>query len=376
MNAQADPAPDFKLLYALLLPVILIPAVVITVLVIRGDQLERHYNRGLSAAASGDFAAAQYNFEKAGAMGHAESDCKLVTLYRTGILTANDVNEEILRLLTRAALNGSLEAEFELGKLAENGPEADNKLAALHYRRAALGGHVQGLLAMGRLHEHGLGVNQSSLLAKEFYLKAAENKAPEAYVALGLLYINKNKEENDYRQAVKYLELAARANVPRAFTALGYINEQLYPDDAQKQIKTGKYYKRAAELRDPEGTVNYADYLLQHGLNQEAVKYYRAAAEKLNFPLAYHRLGMFYYQQPEADYARARRYFEHSASAGNSSSWINLGIMAELGQGSAIDLKRAMECYQMAAKLGHADAANRIKNLQDTPAYKPAPEKN
>ncbi|MBE6368057.1 MAG: sel1 repeat family protein [Lentisphaerae bacterium] len=364
MRDDQMPEPNYTLLYFLLLPVLLIPVVVMAFLLVRGDQAEQYYNRGLRAASAGDLAAARAHFEKAGSLGHAPSDCNLALLYRSGAVTVDNAAEETLRVLTRAALNGSMSAEYQLGQLAENNTPPDYDLAVLHYRRAALGGDVDGLLAMGRLHEHGLGINKSALLAREFYLKAAESNSMAACTALGLLYISPVWGKADYIQAEKYLKIAAQANYARAFTALGYICEQKSADDAAAQQQAGKYYLRAAELNDPEGTVNYADYLYRHGLDSEALKYYRKAADELSFPLAWHRLGMFFYRQTEPDYTQARKYFEKSASTGNAASWINLGIMAELGQGGSVDMKKALNCYQMAEKLGHADAAKRIKNLQ------------
>ena len=45
----------------------------------------------------------------------------------------------------------------------------------------------------------------------------------------------------------------------------------------------------------------------------------------------------------------------------SAASWLNLGIMAEQGQGGKVDPLRARECYSMAEKLGHPQAAEYLK---------------
>ena len=349
---KSDSVPKYNILYLLLLPVIVLPMLAITILVIRGDKTGQLYNLGLEAANSGDYAAAVSAWDEAAGLGHAESAYDLAILYRSGLVEVENSAEMIRFNFQRAANSGLPAAEYELGRISELSPVPDYDLAAMHYRRAALSGNVDGLLAMGRLHRDGLGVNQSSILSWGFYEQAALHGSHEAEVEMALLLISGDMEKIDYIAAEKYLLRA----------------EQSQPDSPEAREKAGDYYRQAAELSDPDGLVNYGDYLVRRGRGSEAVKFYEQAAEKLDFSPAQHRLGMYFYKQTPPDYRRSRSYFERAAARGNAASWINLGIMFELGQGGEVNIKSAIECYEMAEKLGHPDAVERLRTARENSA--------
>lgn len=353
---------QYKLLYMLLTPVIILPVIAIALVVTRGDESNQLYNQGLIAASAGDYKYAAECFERSGALGNGNSYYNLALIYKSGALNVKDEAELVLVNLMRASLYGSIPARFELGQMYELPPHEDHAQAALFYRSAALGGHSGAQLALGRLYENGQGVEKSELLAEEFYMHAIRQNNAEARVALAMLYISRGRE-NDYENAAKLLAVAIRDNYPKAFTAMGYLCGKRAPESEDARIQSGRYYRRAAELADPEGLINYGDWLMNSARESEALTYYRQAAEKFNFSPALHRLGLYYFKQTPPDYNKARDFFERAAALGNGASWINLGIMAELGQGSAIDLDRARECYNMAEKLGHRDAAKRLKAL-------------
>ena len=365
-EAKTDTAvPKYFLLKAMLLPVIVIPALVITFLVIRGDRAEQLYLRALDAAKRGDYAAACADFARAGELGHAESACNLALIYQSGVVKVENARELTEANFLLAALNGSARAEYELGKLAESNAEPDYKQAAMYYRSAALAGLPEAMVALGKLHEKGLGVNKSADLAKEFYGNAARSGCAAGAAELGLLYASGELGEVDLSAARKALLSAAAMDYPRAFTALGFICEQ--SNDMVYQAQAAEYYRQAAELNDPEGMVNYGDYLKRRGQIADALDLYLKAANEHNFHPAQHRAGLFYFSQSNPDYVLARKYFERAAVQGNAASWINLGIMAELGHGFKADFKRARECYSMAEKLGHSDAANHLRQLPPEP---------
>ncbi len=360
-EGQATAKPNFFLLKAMLFPVVVVPALVVTMLVIRGNEAEQLYYQALNDAAQGNFSAAAQKFEQAGRKGHAASACNLAMLYQTGVLECKDAAGMAQKYFHLAALNGSLTAEYELGKFAENAATPDYDEAAMHYRKAALGGHAGGLIAIGRLYEYGLGVNKSSMLAKNFYEKAAQNGSVDGYTALAKLYLQEGKDADDV-QAERYLLLAAEKNHPKAFTLLGHIYEKR-PASPQNEQKILAYYQRASELNDPDGMVNYGDCLQKRQRYEEAVNWWRIAAEKYEHAPALHRMGVHYYRN-KVDYSAARNAFGRAARQGYAVSWVNLGIMAERGEGGKIDLKQAMHCYDMAAKLGNAEASERLRKLK------------
>ena len=356
---MSENKPNFLLLYLILTPVIIIPAAVIIMLFVRGDEAQQFYQKALAAAACGDYKTAAAEFEHAGKRGHAESYYSLARLYLSNKLQAENQQEMIYVNLIRASLHGSAPASYELGLLALQPPEADYAQAALYFHSAALAGHARSQLELGKLYESGKGVKKSMLLAKEFYKKAALQENAEAQTALGILLITDHNGKNDIAEAEKYLQAAAKQRHAQAFTALGYIREQQVIKDKNNydaDAQAGVYYRKAAELGDPEGLVNYGDWLMNHARQLEALNNYRKAAETYDFAPALHRLGVYYFKLAEPDYKLSRKYFERAAARGYAASWKNLGIMAEMGHGSDPDPKRAAECYSMAEKLANTSA--------------------
>ena len=346
--------PNFLLLYIILTPVILIPAAVIILLFVRGDEAQQLYKKALAAAACGDYRTAAAEFERSGRRGHAESYYSLARLYQSNMIQAENQQEMVYVNLIRASLHGSAPASYELGLLALQAPGTDYAQAALYFHSAALAGHAQAQLELGRLYESGEGVKKSPLLAREFYKKAAMQKNAEAQTALGILLLTAPENKNDLAEAEKYLQAAARQQHAKAFTALGYLHEKqaaLDKDNLDADAQAGIYYRKAAALGDPEGLVNYGDWLMSHSRQAEAVDNYRKAAEMHNFAPALHRLGVYYFKLDRPDYDLAGKYFKQAAAKGYAASWKNLGIMAEMGHGSAPDPKKAAECYSMAEKL-------------------------
>ncbi|MBR2356398.1 MAG: sel1 repeat family protein [Lentisphaeria bacterium] len=343
--------PRFSLLYFILTPVILLPVAAMIFLVIRGSEAQQIYNRALKNANAGNFAEAAKDFERAGFLGHGESYYSLARIFQSGKLKVDNQQEAVYVNLVRASLHGSVEAAYELGMISLDTPVPDYAQAALYLRNAALGGHALAQYELGKLYEQGRGVIKSEVLAGEFYRKAAGQNCLEAQTALGMLLLTRAATPDELLKAEKLLQAAAARKHARAFTALGVIYEKLSADSDEALAKAGIYYRKAAEMRDPEGLVNYGDWLMRRDRTAEALANYRCAADELDFAPAQHRMGVYFFKLPEPDYGLSRKYFERAAQKGYAASWRNLGIMAELGHGCPPDAARAAKCYKMAEDL-------------------------
>jgi TPR repeat protein len=359
---SSEKKPSFLLLKALIFPVLVIPALVVTLLVIRGNEAEQLYYRAMDAADRGDFAAAASYFERASNLGHAQSAYNLALLYREGLIESPDSQKQTLTFLQKAADNGSLDAEYELGRIAEKSTPPNYEQAAMHYDKAARGEHPEGLFALARLYEKGLGIPKSSQLAVKFYEKAAEKGHTEAHVVLAELYLSDDPELKNPAAAEQHLLAVAEKNHPRACNMLGYFYEHRSNSASDRKL-AGEYYFKAAQLNDPNGMVNHGDYLIAAGQTQLALSFYQQAAERHRFAPAQHRLGLHYVKLSTPDYKRAKEFFELAAQAGYAASWVNLGIMAEKGLGGKVDLIRAKMCYSKAAQKGHAEGKKLLEKL-------------
>lgn len=366
MSATNPEVPKFGLLYAILLPVLVVPVVVIMWLLVRGNAAEQYYQRALAEAAAGNYPAAMSDFREAGKRGHAEAYCNLglMCLYGIGGKPAPEDGRGYLEL---AAVGGNMRAEYELGSLAESDPgKPDYDQAVLHYNRAALAGHIPAMNALAHLYETGRGVHYSPLLAAEFYRKAAEAGSAEAQCALGELYVSNALGAPDLQRAFEYFSLAAAQGLPGGYGGLGYVYEHGWGDNHPDLAQARKFYRHAAELGDPAAMVNLGDLLAREGDDREALKLYQDAANH-DYAPAWHRLGLRHFagnRDEKPDYAAARLCFLRAARRGNAASWINLGIMYELGRGGAPDDYRAEECYLQAKQMGHPEADKRLEALR------------
>lgn len=353
--------PRFGVLYLILLPVLVLPAVVMLWLLVRGGVADQLYHQAMAASAAGDPVLAREYFRMAASHGHPEAACNLGMMYLLGVGGAVDTDGARAQF-ELAALYGSSDAEYRLGVLDEGRlPAPDLNGAALHYNRAALAGHAEAQCALARFYETGTGVNRSLPLAAEFYRKAAAAGVVAAQCGLAELLL---EEPGEAEEAFRLFTLAANAGSARAFTGLGLLHERGWSGHAPDRNKALECYRTAAERGDVSGMVDLGD-LIAAQEPEQARRLYERAAER-DFAPAWHRLGLLHIEGApggKPDLARARQCFERAAELGNSASWINLGIMYEQGRGVGADRARAGQCYRKALELGHPEAAERLAAL-------------
>src|ERR1044071_6792135 len=92
--------------------------------------------------------------------------------------------------LYRAAENGNIEAQYNLGWLYEEGEGTEKNLeVAFHwYQKAAENGNINAQYNLGYLYERGEGTEKNLEKAFYWYQKAAENGNLNAQYNLGYLY--------------------------------------------------------------------------------------------------------------------------------------------------------------------------------------------
>ena len=354
--------PRFGALYVILLPVLVLPVVVMLWLLVRGDIARQFYHQAMAASAGGDPALAREYFRIAASHGHPDAAYNLAMMHLLGVggpVDADAAREQF----ELAALYGSIDAEYQLGLLDESRqPDPDYNGAALHYNRAALGGHAAAQAMIARLYETGVGVGRSVILAAEFYRKAASAGHTPSQCALAELYLSA-PELHDDQEAFRLFSLAAAAGLPRAHTGLGCLYERGWEGHAPDRDKAAACYQTAAEHGEPDAMVNLGDLVASEDPARARRLYERAA--NLDCAPAWHRLGMLHFNGvgEKANYPEALLCFERAAAGGNAASWINLGIMYEQGRGTPVDPGRAEQCYRQALVMGHPEAGKRLAAL-------------
>ena len=122
------------------------------------------------------------------------------------------------RWFALAAAGNHTYAQFSLGYLDE--VAGNNKSAFNWYSNSMEGGSFPARFNIARCYEYGIGVAQSSELARKHYRKAAMSGHPESQYSIGLLLYNTADSELELGEACMWWSLAKKNGVPEATEAL------------------------------------------------------------------------------------------------------------------------------------------------------------
>ncbi len=304
--------------------------------------------------------------------------------------------------LTKAALNGDAQAQFDLGKrycdgdgvdknfdeavkwfrkaAAQGNADAQNSLgycygegegveknmaeALIWFRKAAEQGVAKAQCNLGNCYYDGDGVDKNLVESVKWYRKAAEQGDAQAQYELGRCYDFGEGVEKDLIEAVKWYKKAAEQGNADAQNSLGYCYGE--GEGVEKDlIEAVKWYRKAAEQGVAEAQCNLGNcYLNGDGLDKnltEAVRWYRKAAEQGDAQAQY-ELGRCYDfgEGVEKDLAMAVQWYRKAAEQGDAQAQCNLGYCFEHGEGVGKNLVEAVRWYRKAAEQGDSDAQNNL----------------
>lgn len=204
------------------------------------------------------------------------------------------INPEAVKLWEQAVELGSLTALDELANYYEtvagnmkDPAERQQLLASAMTAATALvkKEDVRGLKRLARYYEQGIGVQPNKELHKDYVLKAAETKDPEALVEKARLLIKGEDMEPDPKAALDILtklEQNQTHAVPGMYFLLGYLHEEGLgiPQDTALAYQ---FYIKGAEQDDAK-SMNNLGSMYERGTGvakdlAEAQKWYEQAAE-------------------------------------------------------------------------------------------------
>lgn len=302
-----------------------------------------------------------------------------------------------ISLLEQALENGYVYASIHLANVYDNEllNEANDEKAIEYYSRANEADLVEGTYGLAFCYLHGKGVKLDFDKALELYLRAEQLGSYEAKVDIGIMYENGGEFfevnyvrafdymlqaaeygisfaqykvgiyylegigiEQDFKQALLWLERALENDLIIAATALGDMYLYDYVADAEFN-KAFDYYEFAAQNNCV--VVGYG-VCFQYGVGVEkdekrAVDIYKGTLEEGHIGAAY-RLGQCYFYGigTEVNYSSAFDYFSQSVEAGNTMSAGFIGNMYLKGLGVEVDAEQGVEFLSIAAhdNDGHA----------------------
>ena len=160
---------------------------------------------------------------------------------------------------------------------------------------------------------------------------------------LGSLYMTGMVVTSDYKEAARYMHLAAEQGLPEAETVMGYLyeNGKGVPRDYRKAFD---YYAAAAKRGDLTAANNLGVmYRHGHGVrrdSRQAVDWYRRAAEGGNV-VGQCDLGIMYYlgRGVTQDYVLAAEWFRKAAENGHAPGQLILCVDVLHGEGCTAGLR-------------------------------------
>lgn len=317
-----------------------------------GSKEEEFIQKGLRIwqDAEGDWEMAAYYFRKAAKEGSAEGAYLLGMAYYDGKGIGQSWDDAI-NWFSQAAEKDYAGALYQLGRIYRYGIGVErNQMRALdYYTKAAAGGNGKAMKELGQVYHTGeLGV-QDEERSKEYYKSAfdtlydqalGEDNA-EAQCALGNSYLDGEGVKQNYQQAVKMFQRAAKHNYAVAFNVLGicYDSGLGVNEDAEKSFELTR---RAAELGLPIAMNNLAnDYLNGHGVDADPKKSqeWRLRSAECGDISAQTSIGYDYYDvsNPNRDCQQAKGWLERAAKGGSLQALYLLGYMYQNREITALE---------------------------------------
>ena len=191
---------------------------------------------------------------------------------------------------------------------------------------------------LGRIYEGGIGVTQDYKEAMKWFELAADKGYAKAMCDIGLLYGLGDGVAQDYNEAMKWFELAANKGVADAMfnIAVLYAHGDGVALDYNEAMK---WYKLAADKGDAEAMFNIG-VLYEHG------------------------------DGVAQDYNEAMKWYKLAADKGDVNAMSNIGILYVYGHGVTRDYKEAMKWFELAANKGVAEAKSALADLKSYGIWK------
>lgn len=187
-------------------------------------------------------------------------------------------------------------------------------------------GNVWGTFGLARFHANGWGTRQDGKAARAHAEAAIAGGVPQANQVLGAILYLGIGEAPDPARAIPYLRLAAEADVPAAFSLLGfaYRDGQGVEKDA---AASRRWFERAVDAGRPEAWLPLAWYLVRDN-------------------------------KPEST-ERARALIDQGMKKRQAEAFFLRGVIASQGGGGA-DLRDTFGFWMTAAELGHEESQYRV----------------
>ncbi|MAF83421.1 MAG: hypothetical protein CL797_04895 [Chromatiales bacterium] len=204
-------------------------------------------------------------------------------------------------------------------------------------------------VALGAMHEHGMGVARNDTRCAYWWQRALDNGYMDISKALGSMYFSGRGVPLDYKKAMELYKIAAEHGHPHAikYIALGYKRGLGLPQD---DAKAAEWAQRAAALEGADSAVvmleSYQKKETEPHTDKELFDEFLRQAEKGN-PRGNYYVSVAYTAGvgiPQ-DYIEAEKWARRAAETGLTSGAAHLGLFHQLGQGVPVNRVEAQKWY-------------------------------
>ncbi|MFN4184466.1 MAG: peptidoglycan-binding protein [Hyphomonas sp.] len=188
-------------------------------------------------------------------------------------LSQNDLDSAV-PLLRRAALKGAAPAQYDLGKLHEQGIGVDQDLiqARSLITQAAEAGHVGAMYDLALFMAEGEGGNLDEQGALDWFRKAADHGFLDAQYNLGVMFAEGIGAEQDLAEALYWFELASRQGDSGATLEVRNVSGRLPPETVREVMEAADVWSELPSIALANGRFGAQRWNTGNPLQVQAVQ--------------------------------------------------------------------------------------------------------
>lgn len=276
--------------------------------------------------------------------GDIEASHRLGEIYFKGLFKTSINYKESIKYFQFAADKGDYDSILYLVEIYSN-PKYEMINFQQLFKYAELGANLSDsncICILAEMHFNGEYVERNLNTAKNLYNKAYKLGNSEGAAGLGTIY----HKQQDYENAVKYYQLAAKAKNPNPVIFISLFHIYFYGNDVIKQNqKQGlEYLNKAVNFQYPLalcvlGALNYYGYGMKKNIAQ-AEKHLQQAAN-FNNAEALYLLAVIEYEKQKYDLNKIINYLEQASVSQHHSSICLLTIIRFYNSSSENFIKSA-----------------------------------
>jgi TPR repeat protein len=267
---------------------------------------------------------------------------------------------------------------LEFGKF---GMRADKKEAFRCYARAAGKGYARAEYRMGMQFEQ----SNDPIKALQHYTAGAEQGDSASNYRLGMMtLLGQHGQQQDFARGIQLIRqaaLTADENAPQGAYVLGMLQARELPQINVPEIYLPYDEKSARQNIEKAAYLSFAKAQLKMGsayelcslgceFNPTLSLHYNALASRQGEPEADMAISKWFLCGHPGEFAKneelAYQFAQRAAIAGLATAEFAMGYFNEIGMHTPVNIDKAIEWYEKAAKNGNKDAATRVESISKT----------